>query len=289
MPVRPMIDSAEKALRDAQEALSEKREQIRARRRAAWVAAGGCTRCNGDGRMITASYSDGEVETAPCVGHKAGDVWHAPFSTSPDGVVTIGALRTDLPLDVFRVMPAAPYYPLGSRYELVRDIPCTAHEMAPWCANADTAEDLQDLADLQEQIDIAKELLDAARRDATPHKGATVKVVRGRKVPIGTVGVVVWEGESVYGRRATHRIGIRVEGSKELLYTAADNCDVTTVSVDVVAPMLYGTPKQRAWAEKIRRDAMTDGLVDDATVERESTARFWIDNRERFARKGNAA
>ncbi len=53
-------------------------------------------------------------------------------------------------------------------------------------------------------------------------RGCVVRVVRGRKVPIGTVARVFWYGESRYGTR----LGIKVEGSEEALWTAATNVEV---------------------------------------------------------------
>ena len=62
-----------------------------------------------------------------------------------------------------------------------------------------------------------------------PDKGRTVKVVRGRKVPIGTVGVVFWAGIDGYG---TQKIGIATSDRKDAsgryidaVFTAAKNCE----------------------------------------------------------------
>lgn len=40
---------------------------------------------------------------------------------------------------------------------------------------------------------------DAATEAATPRKGKLVVVAKGRKVPIGTAGEVLWEGQGTYG------------------------------------------------------------------------------------------
>jgi hypothetical protein len=54
--------------------------------------------------------------------------------------------------------------------------------------------------------------------------GKTVKVVKGRKVPVGTVGRVFWMGEDQY-REGQMRVGIATaDGSKH--YTAATNVEV---------------------------------------------------------------
>lgn len=64
----------------------------------------------------------------------------------------------------------------------------------------------------------------AARRAeaARPSVGRTVEVVRGRKVAIGTVGVVGWFGETRWG----HRVGLIIEGVEGLTFTDAGNVRV---------------------------------------------------------------
>ena len=52
-------------------------------------------------------------------------------------------------------------------------------------------------------------------------KGDTVEVVKGRKVPVGTKGVVLWAGEGHYGK---WRIKLTSDG--EELWTSATNCVV---------------------------------------------------------------
>lgn len=70
-------------------------------------------------------------------------------------------------------------------------------------------------------------------------KGATVVVVRGRKVPHGTVGVVRWEGDGDYGPR----VGLAVEGQDKLVYTAHRN-------VEAVYPGLKpGQNPEGGWVE----------------------------------------
>jgi hypothetical protein len=59
---------------------------------------------------------------------------------------------------------------------------------------------------------------------ATPAKGKVLRVVRGRKVPVGTVGVCVWLGSSAYGKR----VGIKDDQGK-IHWTAYDNVEVSAV------------------------------------------------------------
>jgi hypothetical protein len=68
-----------------------------------------------------------------------------------------------------------------------------------------------------------------AELDSKPSKGRTVIVARGRKVPQGTTGVVIWFGEGKsygYSRTAAPmRVGIRL-ADDSVVWTAAGNVDV---------------------------------------------------------------
>jgi hypothetical protein len=56
--------------------------------------------------------------------------------------------------------------------------------------------------------------------------GRLVRVVKGRKLAIGTTGRVAWVGEDQYSRYGGLRVGIKVDGEAGLQYTAATNIDV---------------------------------------------------------------
>ena len=51
------------------------------------------------------------------------------------------------------------------------------------------------------------------------HKGDTVKVIRGRKIPKGTEGVVFWVGTryNLYNHTDEARVGIEVDGERMFL------------------------------------------------------------------------
>lgn len=71
-----------------------------------------------------------------------------------------------------------------------------------------------------------QEWREAAYAAVTPgHKGQTVRVVKGRKTPIGFEGVVIWAGEDNYGKA---RLGIR-SADGDTQFTAASN---TVVVID---------------------------------------------------------
>jgi hypothetical protein len=63
-----------------------------------------------------------------------------------------------------------------------------------------------------------------AHRDAMariPEKGKTIKVVKGRKVAIGTTGLCIWCGNGQYGKR----VGLKT-ASGEVFWTAYTNVEV---------------------------------------------------------------
>jgi hypothetical protein len=67
----------------------------------------------------------------------------------------------------------------------------------------------------------AKAEREAAEELVTVRRGKVVKVVRGRKIPKGTLGACFWVGESKYG----WRVGIELaDGSRE--FTALCNVEV---------------------------------------------------------------
>lgn len=66
----------------------------------------------------------------------------------------------------------------------------------------------------------------AARDAAIPSVGKRVRVIRGRKVPAGTTGDVIWYGPDNY-RRGASRVGIKDDaGNKH--WTSASNVEVIT-------------------------------------------------------------
>lgn len=65
----------------------------------------------------------------------------------------------------------------------------------------------------------------AAAEAAKPARGKILRVVRGRKVPIGTSGTCIWTGEGRYGSR----VGIK-DYNGGVHWTAASNVEVVPVS-----------------------------------------------------------
>lgn len=74
----------------------------------------------------------------------------------------------------------------------------------------------------QERLAYEREMRERAEREArTPTKGKVVRVVKGRKVAVGTEGTVVWYGDGYYGKR----VGIK-DAAGTVHWTAADNVTV---------------------------------------------------------------
>jgi len=73
-------------------------------------------------------------------------------------------------------------------------------------------------------------------------KGTVVKVVRGVKVPRGTVGVVFWVGDTKFGAR----VGFK-DDAGEVFWTAAGNVEALE-AVPVVAPAKVASLAEMAGA-----------------------------------------
>ena len=75
---------------------------------------------------------------------------------------------------------------------------------------------------------------EAVKAAKAPNKGRIVQVVRGRKVPLGTIGYVFWTGTDSYG---TAKLGIATSNRKavmpgkkyasfvDVVWCAASNCE----------------------------------------------------------------
>lgn len=84
-------------------------------------------------------------------------------------------------------------------------------------------------------------------------KGSNVKVVRGRKIPVGTTGVVVWMGNSQYGPR----IGLSPSGNRvgkiypDVVWTAEDNVELNDPLLEASATESSKVIYEKTLAEKI--------------------------------------
>lgn len=72
---------------------------------------------------------------------------------------------------------------------------------------------------------------DRAAQDV--RKGTAIKIVRGRKIPVGTTGVAFWKGSGAYGQR----VGFK-DAAGNTLWTAATNVEAVYDDAAVVAAAL---------------------------------------------------
>lgn len=93
-----------------------------------------------------------------------------------------------------------------------------------WCAGG-TAYTVDAGPEVREEMERAYAERRAAEEAKTVRYGKRVRVVRGRKVPKGTEGKVIWMGESRYGYKVTKRIGLKDEAGT-VYWTALTNVEV---------------------------------------------------------------
>jgi hypothetical protein len=93
-------------------------------------------------------------------------------------------------------------------------------------ATADATDEVKDLArEYLADRDIAAWREATATDAATPEKGKRVVVARGRKVPIGTEGTIIWLGPDRYSDGKLYRVGVK-DDAGEVHWTAERNVDV---------------------------------------------------------------
>lgn len=97
----------------------------------------------------------------------------------------------------------------------------------------------------------------AAAHDALmPEKGRQAEVFKGRKVPIGTTGEIIWVGDDRY-RRGAYRVGLK-DAAGEVHWTAMDNVRVTDAA-ERITPLAEITTSV---AGRLKRLAETGGPSD---------------------------
>lgn len=210
VPVEPFLEKLE-ALGAEYANLSafakELGEIAHARAKADFVAAGGCLSCSGTGTVLTWSTMDGEGynEFGACTAPGCSPETRKASGTNPAGSF-------------------AKFHPTASK------VP-SPYLVYPFfgVAKAWVDDELHRVTAEMKVVESAIEL----------KLGAVVEVVKGRKVPIGTKGTVIWigEGRSYAPRRYSwrnayaagpKRVGIKdAEGTVH--WTAASNVEVTAI------------------------------------------------------------
>lgn len=115
---------------------------------------------------------------------------------------------------------------MSSRCGEVSEVDAPAHVLAAYEASeARKARVSEARAELR-----AKEEADSeARKDLKEVKtGREVVVIKGRKVPVGTRGIVRWLGATEWG----YRVGIAVAGQAKLTYTSIQNCEALVAGLE---------------------------------------------------------
>lgn len=109
----------------------------------------------------------------------------------------------------------------------------------------------------EERFRLAREERRAATERAQPRKGRTATVVKGRKVPLGTTGVIIWVGAGQYGER----VGIK-DAAGTVHWTASSNVKVAESEEPTERPPFMPAP----------------GFVKGAKVQTETGAGkiFWV-------------
>lgn len=92
-------------------------------------------------------------------------------------------------------------------------------------------------------------------------KGSTLKVVRGKKVPQGTVGLCIWHG---YGKKEAwgKRVGIK-DSEGTVHWTAEKNCEVVSKGARQAQTELFSKPESKGNQETtvIWIERLSDGVA----------------------------
>ncbi len=171
--------------------LSRLRTAARKAQHEAWIAQGGCDRCGGRGWIVAWDTLD---SMSGC---------YAEYGACPEGDKCTA-----------KTAGADPGY-YDHKYDRLR-----------W--HTDTFVPTAEIAAAEAELKDWQDTLRAAQDDAKVAKGKTIKVVRGRKVPQGTIGECIWFGAGKsysYYDRGSERVGLK-DSSGTVHWTAASNVEV---------------------------------------------------------------
>jgi len=187
------MDEAREREYAATQAVSAIRTQVYEAEKAEFEAAGGCKRCRGRGWILTWDTLD---SLSGC---------YAEFGPCPE---KCGSGKKT----------GKPYLRTGrSKYDRINYEP--EHDLDQLAAEHGFG---SALSSAQADVERAKQDWLKEQEKATITKGTWVRVVKGRKVPKGTEGLVIWVGEGTWG----WRIGFKPSEDAEPLWTAATNVKI---------------------------------------------------------------
>lgn len=98
-------------------------------------------------------------------------------------------------------------------------------------------------------------------------KGKMVEVYKGRKVPVGTTGKVMWVGMDNYRNM---RVGIKVEGSDKLTYVAAEHCKVVEDKVELLGLLLEAEKMYQGYLDAAK-NASTEEIMNECSFTAEQS------------------
>lgn len=190
MTKNEIVQGASAMVNELTDRLSQLRAAARQAQHEAWKAKGGCDRCGGRGWIVVWDTLD---SLSGC---------YAEYGSCPEGdkctASTVGA--------------DPGYY---NKYDNLR-------------CHRDTFVPSAEIIAAEQELEDWRETLQAARADARIAKGKIIRVVRGRKVPLGTTGECIWFGAGKsysYYDRGEARVGIK-DSTGTVHWTAASNCEV---------------------------------------------------------------
>jgi uncharacterized protein YdaU (DUF1376 family) len=139
-----------------------------------------------------------------------------------------------------------------SRRGSVDSVDCDPDILAAYDAEEARKAEVRRIAERAHSVRVAEAA--AERELKAVRKGIEVVVVKGRKVPRGTRGIVRWEGGNDYGSR----IGISVPGEDKLVYTAPSNCEA------IVAGLEPGETPEGGWVDLLKTTEKAEAARDAA-------------------------
>ena len=288
--VKNSLDAAQAAVDAAEKEVADFLQRHRDARYAEWLALGGCVRCGGTGYVHQRDQS-GVLDWDPC-SYLApeGHVCTALTIGMPPGAHARNAYDANVtrPVAHDRDMLSRNIAPVAvddprNRYPAV---PALLHDPA----------DVVELQTLRENLDLARDMLRPLATMWRPVAGARFQAIRdfstkGITISAGTEGVAVWAETTHVNERRYHgattvtrtRVGFKPDGSHTAVFVDVDGrLHQIAPAPDAAHPSLTGSDKQVSWARRLRQAAIANGAVSDDVVQRETSAKFWIDNRARW-------
>lgn len=185
----PIFIQAEKEVNELRDMVQKANQDVHDALATRFKANGGCEQCLGRGWVVV-------WDTMDCMDGSYAEYGRCENPNCTEATRAISGL-----------------YPSHSRYDMRKGIHENPMNSTPeWKAV---------VGPLQKLLREAQMRLDQVKVQLTPSKGKTARVIRGRKVPVGTVGQIFWIGDGEYGKR----VGLK-DARGTVHWTAMDNVEV---------------------------------------------------------------